>query len=154
LHQWQQDRDAGRLFGDHQQFLPPRAVVADEIHLYSHIAGMQVGYALRRLLARAALNAPKRPPALAVGMSATLGRPAEVWNALVGREDATEIRPEDAERDDNPRAREYFFFVQPVVESRSKRVPGVATTIQSLMCLAHGMRRRAGDRGGYRGILF
>jgi hypothetical protein len=154
LHQWQQDSTAGRLFGDHAGFLPPRAVLADEIHLYSHIAGMQVGYALRRLLARVAVNAPARLPALAIGMSATLGRPAEVWNALIGRNDAREIRPKDDERDHNPGAREYFFFIQPVVESRNKRVPGVATTIQSLMCLAHGMRRRDGERGGFRGILF
>ncbi len=158
LHQWMQDPDAGRLFGDDNGFPPPRALVADEIHLYAHIAGMQVGYALRRLLARAALNAPDRPPPLAVGMSATLGRPAEVWNSLIGRTDAVEIRPTedpaDKERDSNPQAREYFYFVQPVVESRSKRVPGVATTIQALMCLAHGMRRRPGDRGGYRALAF
>jgi hypothetical protein len=158
LHQWLQDPEAGRLFGDDSGFPPPRALVADEIHLYAHIAGMQVGYALRRLLARAAINVSNRPPALAVGMSATLGRPAEVWNSLIGRTDAVEIRPSedpaDKERDTNPQAREYFYFVQPVVESRSKRVPGVSTTIQALMCLAHGMRRRQGDRGGYRALAF
>ena len=87
-------------------------------------------------------------------MSATLGRPAAVWGALTGRARVAEIRPETQEREQNPRAREYFFFVQPEVESRGKDVAGAATTIQSLMCLAHGMRRRNGPLGGYRGIVF
>jgi len=154
LHQWQQDSQYGALFGDRTEFAPPRAVLADEIHLYTHIHGSQVGYALRRFLARAALNADHAPPALAIGMSATLGRPASVWGALTGRAQVVEIRPEPDEREPNPRAREYFYFVQPEVESRGKDIAGAATTIQSLMCLAHGMRRRTGAGGGYRGIVF
>src|SRR5207237_7772966 len=95
LHHWMQDPQAGRLFGDDNGFPPPRALVADEIHLYAHIAGMQVGYALRRLLARSALNATGRPPGLSVDMSATVGRPAGVWNTLTGSTDAVAIRPSE-----------------------------------------------------------
>src|SRR5262249_55172466 len=156
---------AGRLFGDHRQFLPPRALPADEIHLISHIPGGQIGYGLRRLLARAEINArpnDRRPArVLAIGMSATLGRPEEVWGALVDRSGVAQITPrqEDGpggkgELEENPLAREYFYFVQPEVESRGQLITGATATIQTLMCLAHGMRRRPGDRGGYRGLVF
>src|SRR5262249_24068330 len=70
LHQWHPDTRRRRLFGDDPAFTAPRAVLADEVHLYSHIAGMQVGYALRRLMARAKLNGGRDP--VAIGMSATL----------------------------------------------------------------------------------
>ena len=152
LHQWQHDPLAGRLFGDDPAFAAPRAVLADEVHLYSHIAGMQVGYALRRLLARARLNGSARP--LAVGMSATLSNAPAVWAALTGRDPVRRIEPEPGEREDAPKGREYFYFVQPEIESLGKFIAGETTTIQSLMCLAHNMRRRPGDRGGYRGMAF
>src|SRR5262249_28194135 len=152
-------------FGD-RDFLPPRSLLADEIHLYAHIQGAQIGYALRRLLARAELNArpddvrPARP--LAIGMSATLGQPAEVWKKLTGATAVLAIAPDSAaplaggapELTENPRGREYFYFIQPEVESLGKLVAGSSTTIQALMCLAHGMRRRPGERGGYRGLAF
>src|SRR5207237_421687 len=97
LSQWQHDPSAGALFGDRPDFVPPRALLADEIHLYSHVQGAQIGYTLRRLLARCELNArpgdprPARP--LAVGMSATLGEPSAVWGQLTGRGDVPEITP-------------------------------------------------------------
>ena len=87
-------------------------------------------------------------------MSATLGNPTHVWGALAGRPAVIEITPEPGERSPNPRGREYFYFVQPEVESRGVPVAGESATIQTLMVLAHGMRRRPGDQGGYRGIVF
>jgi hypothetical protein len=155
LHSWLHSHWRGRLFGDARGVQPPRAVLADEIHLYSHIHGAQVGYALRRLLARIRLNSPDgadRP--LAIGMSATLGQPERIWADLTGYAPVTGITPDRGERQPNPKAREYFYFVQPEVESRGKDIAGASTTIQSLMCLAHGMRRRRGLRGGYRAIAF
>lgn len=158
LHQWMFTPGRGRLFGDEPPNAAPRAVLADEIHLYSHLHGAQVGYALRRLIARSELNRREheRSPmrTMAIGMSATLSRPDEVWGALCGRDRVAIIRPEAAERRPNPRGREYFFFVQPEVESRGHDIAGASTSIQTLMCLAHGMRRRSGDDGGFRGIVF
>src|SRR5262249_51619832 len=95
---------------------------------------------------------------LAVGTSATLGEPAAVWGQLAGRDAVRELRPsedpEAHEREADPRGREYFYFVQPEIESRGQFIAGESTTIQALMCLAHGMRRRPGARGGYRGLVF
>ncbi len=153
LHQWMHNPIYGRLFGDDPDFAPPRAIIADEIHLYSHIHGAQVGFALRRLAARAAVNAPDAPPMLAIGMSATLGDPARAWERLVDRETVL-LSPGPTEKKPNPRGREYFVFVQPEVESRGKDIAGASTTIQTLMCLAHGMRRRTGLQGGFRSLVF
>lgn len=153
LHRWLHDPRAGRVFGDVPGFAPPRALVADEVHLYSHVQGTQTGYVLRRLLARAELNGGWGRP-LAVGMSATLGRPAEVWGELVGRAGVVGLAPDEAETVEAPRGREHFYLVQPEVQSRAADVAGASTTIQAVLCLAHGMRRRPGDRGGYRGVVF
>jgi hypothetical protein len=153
LHQWLHDVRYGPLLGDDPRFAAPRAILADEIHLYSHIHGAQVGFALRRLAARAELNASTSLPVLAIGMSATLGDPAAAWGKLMNRE-AMAIAPQRQEKLPNPRGREYFYFVQPEVESRGQDIAGGSTTIQSLMCLAHGMRRRTGDEGGYRSLVF
>ena len=149
LHQWLNDKRYGRLFGDFGD--GPRAILADEIHLYTHIHGAQIGYGLRRLLARARLNGGSP---LAVGMSATLGRPEHVWHQLVGGSPAALIEPLGAERLRNPKGREYFYFVQPEIESRNRDVAGASTTIQSAMALAHNMHRRHGAEGGFRGIVF
>jgi hypothetical protein len=140
------------LFGDDPEFAPPRALLADEIHLYSHIHGAQVGFALRRLAARVALNTTA--PLLAIGMSATLGDPTRAWERLIGRQGAVLLTPHPNEKTLNPRGREYFYFIQPEVESRGKDIAGNSTTIQSVMALAHGMRRRTGDQGGFRSLVF
>ncbi|RWX60270.1 hypothetical protein EN780_32470, partial [Mesorhizobium sp. M4B.F.Ca.ET.089.01.1.1] len=126
-------------------------ILADEIHLYTHIQGAQIGYGLRRLLARCALNGAAP---IAVGMSATLGRPAHVWQQLVGGGEPLLIDPRSNERRRNPKGREYFYFVQPEVESRNRDVAGASTTIQAAMALSHNMPRRHGDEGGFRGIVF
>ncbi|TBD43323.1 AAA domain-containing protein [Rhizobium ruizarguesonis] len=149
LHQWLNDSRYGPLFGDGA--VGPRCVLADEIHLYTHIQGAQIGYGLRRLLGRCALNA--NAP-LAVGMSATLGRPAHVWHHLVGGSEPLLVEPRPDERKPNPKGREYFYFVQPEVESRNRDVAGASTTIQAAMALAHNMHRRQGSEGGFRGIVF
>lgn len=154
LHQWLHAPAAGRLFGDDGAYAPPRVVLADEIHLYTHVHGAQVAMTLQRLAGRAAINDPSASPVLMVGMSATLGDPAKTWGRLAGRESVMSITPEQNERLPNPRGREYFYFVQPEVESRGADVAGASTTIQSLMCLAHGMRRRTDDQGGFRSIVF
>ncbi|SFJ97572.1 DEAD/DEAH box helicase [Sphingomonas sp. NFR04] len=154
LHQWLHDPRYGALFGDDPRFAPPRALLADEIHLYTHIHGAQVGMALRRLAARAATGGADSRAMVAIGMSATISNPGEAWGRLIGRSDIRTIQPEAEELEANPRGREVFYFIQPEVESRGADIAGASTTIQSLMCLGHGMRRRTGDEGGYRGLVF
>ncbi|MER8772644.1 AAA domain-containing protein [Mesorhizobium sp. M0960] len=154
LHQWMHDDRQGALFGDSPKFKPPRALLADEIHLYTHIHGAQVGLALRRLAVRAQSNDADGRPMVAIGMSATIGNPARSWGKLIGRDHVAVIRPTPDEADPNPRGREYFYFIQPEVESRGSDIAGASTTIQSLMCLGHGMRRRTGKDGGYRSLVF
>jgi len=154
LHQWMHTPKYSILFGDKPGFCAPRAVLADEIHLYTHIHGAQVGMALRRALARCDINSNREPPTLAIGMSATIGDPAYAWGRLIGRNDVEVIRPEPSELSKNPRGREYYYFVQPEIESRERDIAGASTTIQALMCLAHGMRRRTAKDGGYRSLVF
>ena len=152
LHGWMQEPKYSRIFGDNGP--APRAVLADEIHLYALSHGANVGYALRRLLERAQLNSTDGRKPIAIGMSATLGRPELVWGGLCGRQEVIELTPSVTERRANAKGREYFYFVQPEVESRGKDIAGASTTIQSLMVLAHGMRRRKGKEGGFRGLVF
>jgi hypothetical protein len=154
LHQWMHDPRYGRIFGDDPGFAPPRALLADEIHLYTHIHGAQVALALRRLAARAKINDGEGRDPIAIGMSATIGDPALAWKRLIGRDTVEVIQPEAGESEANPRGREYFLFVQPEVESRGSDIAGASTTIQSLMCVAHGVRRRTGSEGGYRSLVF
>src|ERR1700748_315741 len=87
-------------------------------------------------------------------MSATLGDPAASWGRLVGRLGVETLTPAAAEKTINPRGREYFYFIQPEVESRGRDVAGASTTIQALMALAHGMRRRSNGDGGFRSLAF
>jgi hypothetical protein len=154
LHQWLHDPRYGALFGDDPKFSAPRALLADEIHLYTHIHGAQVGLTLRRLAARAELNSSSGLPFVAIGMSATISDPGDAWGRLIGRQSVRIVRPEPGTLQPNPRGREVFYFLQPEVESRGADIAGASTTIQSLMCLGHGMRRRTGDEGGYRGLVF
>jgi hypothetical protein len=154
LHQWLHNSDYGSIFGDSPGFLAPRAILADEIHLYGQIHGAQVGQTLQRLMARAELNRRPDDPCIAIGMSATLGDPASAWGRLIFRDKVHELKSLSEETDFNPKGREYYIFIQPEVESRGHDIAGASTTIQSLMCIAHGMRRRTSEDGGYRGIVF
>src|SRR3546814_15321446 len=132
----------GRLFGDEPGFAAPRAVLADEIHLYSHVHGAQVGYTLRRLAARAETNGDGATPMLAIGMSATLGDPADVWRRLVGSDEDLLPVPAANEKTSNPRVRASFHFIQPEVESTCENIAGPYTTTPHLICLSTVTRRR------------
>lgn len=154
LHQWLHNPSYGRIFGDDPGFAAPRAVLADEIHLYTHVHGAQVGLALRRLAARTKTSDQQGRAMLAIGMSATISDPARAWGRLIGRDQVTVIRPGPNDRTPNPKGREYFYFLQPEVESRGADIAGASTTIQALMCLGHGVRRRTGREGGFRSLVF
>ena len=87
-------RAYGRIFGDTPPFGAPRAVLADEIHLYSLSTGHRSGTRSSDSWAeRESTTSTDRPP-LAIGMSATLGSPHTVWGALCGRNEVEVIRPE------------------------------------------------------------
>lgn len=154
LHQWMQKPAYGGVFGDEGGRPPPRAVLADEIHLYSHQAGAQVGWMLRRLIQRLRTNGEARP--IAIGMSATLGDPRAIWSALSGfpLDAVQQVQPAPGDRVPNPRGREYFYFAQPEIESRGKDVAGASTTLQAVMLLARGVRRRMPPNGGFRTVVF
>lgn len=154
LHQWMHDPRAGRVFGDDDGFAAPRVLVADEIHLYTHVHGAQVGLTLQRLAARAQANDSAGRPMIAIGMSATIGDPAKAWRRLIGRRTVEVVTPAPEDARASPRGREYFYFIQPEVESRGADIAGASTTIQALMCLGHGIRRRTGDEGGFRSLVF
>lgn len=154
LHQWMQKPSYGGVFGDDERREPPRAVLADEIHLYSHQGGAQVGWTLRRLLQRLRTNGEARP--IAIGMSATLGDPRAIWSALSGFpiDAVQQVQPAPGDRVPNPRGREYFYFAQPEIESRGKDVAGASTTLQAVMLLGRGVRRRMPPDGGFRTVVF
>lgn len=160
LHQWMHkeayfDNIYGTIFGD-THLPPPKAILADEIHLYSMIFGSQFAYTLRRALFRLQVNDPDGRIPLAIGMSATLSSPRKLWADLTGkaRKDIVHVEPHGSEMLDNPNGREYYYFVQPEVESRGRDIAAASTTIQTAMCLAHNMRRRTADQGGYRSVVF
>jgi len=166
LHQWLQNVPnykslkfdtsyPGNIFGD-LQFSPPKAILADEIHLYSMTMGSQFAYTLRRTLYRLQSNSTNNMPPLAIGMSATLSEPCILWSELTGRSrgDIHHVCPTANESEKTPVGREYYYFMQPEIESRGKDIAGASSTIQNVMCIAHNMRRRTGKQGGYRSVVF
>ena len=166
LHQWLQNVPSftslnfdssypGNIFGD-LKFSPPKAILADEIHLYSMTMGSQFAYTLRRTLYRLQSNSANNIPPLAIGMSATLSEPCILWSELTGRNrgDTHHVCPTENESEPTPVGREYYYFMQPEIESRGKDIAGASSTIQNVMCIAHNMRRRTGKQGGYRSVVF
>lgn len=151
LHRWLSDPAANRLFGlpggGHAAvFCPPRAVVFDEIHLYDTIHGAQVGMLIRRLRNRL-FHALRAEGAgwtypLVLGMSATIGDPAEFWRRLSGVPVVEPIVPEDEDFGEAV-GRDYYLFVRPETYSRGKRVGDASAAIQTVMAIAHVMPRRA-----------
>lgn len=155
LHRWLIDPEFNAFFGlptrsdRAPQFCAPRAVVFDEIHLYDTIHGAQVGLLIRRLryrLEQAMADCQEElwQKPLVLGMSATIGSPEKFWKKLSGISKIYEISPQSDDLED-AQGREYFLFIRPEVYSRGKRVGDASTAIQTIMAIAHNMRRRAGE---------
>lgn len=163
LHRWMMDPKALGVFGLPRQwserpaFHPPRAVVMDEIHLYSGIHGSQIAALLRRLKYRidnamygyargTADEATTWRTPLLIGMSATIGRPGQFWSKLTGvpeyRVSAIEPQPEDY---DPAQGRDYFLFIRPESFSRGKVIGDASAAIQTIMTIAHNMVRRPAE---------
>jgi hypothetical protein len=160
LHRWLMNPDANRFFGLPREagrggapFAAPRAVVFDEIHLYDTTHGAQIGMLIRRLRQRlframsAAADGWRFP--LVIGMSATIGNAKAFWSELSGLAPELVVpltpRPEDLEP---AQGREYFLFIRPETYSRGKLVGDASVAIQSIMSLAHNLRRRNGEGDG------
>ena len=153
LHRWLGYPRANDLFGLPRRasgapaFLPPRAIVVDEIHLYDSAHGAQVGMLLRRLrhrigVAMATVSHDWRHP-LVIGMSATIGAPGKFWSELSGLPPhlVSEITPLPNDFEAG-RGREYFLFIRPENYSRGKFNGDASVAIQAIMSVAHNMRRR------------
>jgi hypothetical protein len=168
LHRWLMDPDANPFFGlpargrGGAPFVPPRAVVFDEIHLYDTVHGAQIGMLIRRLrhrLIRAmhGQDGGWRFP-LVLGMSATIGNAQAFWSELSGMPEAliTPILPEEEDLE-AAQGREYFLFIRPETYSRGKLVGDASVAIQTIMTLAHTLRRRApheGEPAKHRSLVF
>lgn len=152
LHRWLIDPKFNAFFGLRTEpdcvpdFCAPRAVVFDEIHLYDTIHGAQVGLLIRRLryrLEQAMADCQEElwQKPLVLGMSATIGSPENFWEKLSGISKIYEISPQSDDLED-AQGREYFLFIRPEVYSRGKHIGDASTAIQTIMTIAHNMRRR------------
>ena len=157
LHQWlSKSEKYGKLWGDTPDTTPPRAFLADEIHLMTGNHGAHQAFVMRRLLQRLQTNDRAQNP-IAIGMSATLSEPIDFWSNVVGVEPKTMslLSPEAKDFVPDPKGREYYYFIQPEIASRGRDVIAPAsTTIQSLMTLSHNLRRRGPEQGGFRSVVF
>src|SRR5208337_3590860 len=135
-----------KLFGT-EDYLGPRLVVVDEIHLHTALKGSQVAYVLRRLIQRITwgnIRFERRAQPLVLGLSATIAQPREFFSELTGI-------PEYRVRHERPLRSEleksgvdYYLFVKP--ETRDEAAP-LSCLIQTCMCVLHNMKQPQGFPG-------
>lgn len=174
LNRWLQDPQANGVFGLAPKSAPtakrtaPRAIVLDEIHLYNGIHGSQIASLLRRYqhrLDQAMFAARRDLPVsqqwtkpLILGMSATIGQPAQFLADLTGLYPNRVRALVPTEEDLDPaQGREYFLFIRPESYSRGYRVGDASAAIQTIMTIAHNMPRRAEtgrDPAKHRSLVF
>ncbi len=174
LNRWLQDPQANGVFGlapssgPTARRTPPRAIVLDEIHLYNGIHGSQIASLLRRYqhrLDQTMYAAGRDLPAdqkwtkpLIIGMSATIGQPAQFLSDLTGiyRNKVRALVPTEEDLDP-AQGREYFLFIRPESYSRGYRIGDASAAIQTIMTIAHNMPRRAEvgrDPAKHRSLVF
>lgn len=148
LHKWLMRPDYAAFFGVGSSFVPPRAFVLDEIHLYDTTHGAQIGMLVRRLRhrLREAMREDDQDDweePLCIGMSATIGDPPRFWGELSGHDPHEVVDLSPSEEDRSLQAgRERLLFLQPETYSRGQRVGSASVAIQTIMCIAHNMVRR------------
>ncbi|UBV45514.1 DEAD/DEAH box helicase (plasmid) [Deinococcus taeanensis] len=175
LHRWLMDDRARNIFGlsrhyrEAAAFHPPRALVMDEIHLYSGVHGAQIAALLRRFKRRvdnamyayaqhdASVQNPWRSPLL-IGMSATIGRPQHFWHELTGVDEhrIQALTPQDEDYGE-AQGRDYYLFIRPESFSRGKRIGDASAAIQTIMTISHNMVRRPAAEGTpakFRSLIF
>lgn len=165
LHRWLMEPNSSTVFGlaPETGWVPPRAIVFDEIHLYENIHGAQITRLTRRLKhrieaamrlwAKQAHDLAWTSPML-IGMSATIGDPAAFWQKFTGQRPQV-YSPVVTDFDDARAGRDYYLFLRPESESRGRRVSTASATIQALMVLMRNMRKRQTNTGPkHRGLVF
>jgi len=153
LHRRLMDASFRRVFGDPTGYDSPTVptfVVMDEIHLYRSLHGSQISLLMRRLKKRLHDNLGEKYPIM-VGVSATVINSEDFWSKLSGvpKYKITEISPTAEEKIEA--GKEYYIFVKPERQSREKLIPVLSTTIQTVMCVMHNMKKRP-DK--YKGLGF
>jgi hypothetical protein len=156
------------LFGraeDSRQLCVPQFLMLDEIHLQTGSKGMQVGYLLRRLMARLQENRgaqahglvgyghPDQPrvPLVVAGLSATIHQGEDFFSRLVGiqRQNVTRVAPDDASGELISGDAEHLLFV------KAEDVRGtLSSLIQTTMLLVHGYPQPPTDAPAYRTFGF
>ncbi|MEM1577077.1 MAG: DEAD/DEAH box helicase [Archaeoglobaceae archaeon] len=153
LHRRLMDASFRRVFGDsigYDSPTVPTFVIMDEIHLYRSLHGSQISLLMRRLKKRLHDNLREKYPVM-VGVSATVINSEDFWSKLSGvpKYKITEISPLEEEKIEA--GKEYYIFVKPEKQSREKLIPVLSTTIQTVMCVMHNMKKRP-DK--YKGLGF
>lgn len=158
------------LFGHTQgagRLTIPQAVMLDEIHLQTGSKGMQIGYLMRRLIARLCENRVAREaaregyghpqqelnPLLVLGLSATIYEGDDFLSRLTGvpRTSTTRIAPEEALDEILLGDAEHLLFVK----AEGGKPGPLSTLIQTAMLAVHGYPQPpAGEREPYRTFGF
>ena len=152
--------------------VPPRIVVADEMHIYEGQTGAHASNIMRRLRQRIRAMGVEANEPVMVGASATVHAPNELLSRLSG------VRIEDIrlamsrEEEEKRYGLEYFFFLQSpgnrlvggqnsdddddpdaLPRGQQRFVSEQAAMIQAAMCLQHTMKADSGDRPQKRRVL-
>lgn len=145
LHRRLFDNGFQSIFGT-DDFVYPKLIMIDEIHLHTSLRGTQVALLLRRLIQRLNLGADALDQTLGkpivLGLSATIVHQKEFFNGLTGiREHLIEVEgplEDDALEETGV---EYFLFVKPEI---GENVAVLSNLIQTCMCVLHNMPQPEG----------
>jgi hypothetical protein len=125
------------LFGN-TNFLPPAAVMLDEIHLQSSTKGSQIALLLRRLVTR--LQRGSRGQALLnlmlTGLSATIARPKTFFSDLTGLTQAAIAMLEPDPEEMSRAGAERYLFVR---AEQEQDTAVISTLLQTCMVVVHNM---------------
>lgn len=145
----------------------PQAVMLDEIHLQTGSKGMQVGYLLRRVLARlrdnrarlavreAGFGHPEQDlrPVLVAGLSATVHQAKDFFSRLTGIpvRDIHRVAPDESAGEITLGDAEHLLFIK--AENAGATGP-LSTLLQTTMLLVHGYPQPADGAPPYRTFGF
>ena len=164
LNQWLSNPDYTHLFGlwGSEEYLPPKFLVLDEVHLYERLKGAHISKLIRRFKARVALTYKHRPDLeevipMLIGISATLNDEEAFLRKLIHlqHDDRTEkmviIKPNEDELE-LMEGRERYLFLLPKKDSPTSnnpeyRVNDQTAAIQIMMALMHNLKTDSSWKG-------